>query len=203
MEHPGKEVMIRGIASAARPTRYLNRLARTDTAILLFASIRCFWGQSPPVSPRGLWHSSEEQRIATEARRFRSPVVRIDLERVYPLAELIDLAEANNPETRIAWEGAVAQTGALGVARSELFPVVVAAATAGVDRSKANLGARFYRETVPSFQIALELNYTLFDFGARRGRIDAESARLLALDSRFNDVHRQLIYNVSELIIVY
>jgi outer membrane protein len=190
--------MIRGIASAARPTRFLSRLSRRGTAILLFASIHCLCGQSPPVSPRGLWHSSEEQRIATEARRFRSTVVRIDLERVYPLAELIDLAEANNPETRIAWEGAVAQAGALGVARSELFPVVVAAATAGVDRSEAGLGTRFYRETVPSFQIALELNYALFDFGARRGRINAESARLLALDFRFNDVHRQLIYNVSE-----
>jgi hypothetical protein len=43
-----------------------------------------------------------------------------------------------------------------------------------VDRYEA-VGARFYRETVPSFQIALELDYSLFDFGARRGRINAES----------------------------
>ena len=68
----------------------------------------------------------------------------------------------------------------------------------GVDRYEANLGARFYRETVPSFQIAMELDYTLFDFGSRRGRINAESARLLASDFGFNDVHRQLIYSVSE-----
>jgi len=40
----------------------------------------------------------------------------------YSLAELIYLAEANNPETRVAWEGAVAQVGAVGFARSELFP---------------------------------------------------------------------------------
>jgi hypothetical protein len=46
--------------------------------------------------------------------------------------------------------------------------------TAGVDRYEA-VGERFYRETVPSFQIALELDYSLFDFGARRGRINAES----------------------------
>ncbi len=152
--------MIRGIAPGTRPDRYLSRLSRTGRAILLFALIRCLWGQSPPVSHRGPWHSSEEQRIVTEARRFRPPLVHIDPERVYSLADLIDLAEANNPETRIAWEGAVAQAGALGVARSELFPVVVAVATAGVDRYEANLGARFCRETVPSFQIALELNYT-------------------------------------------
>jgi outer membrane protein len=74
---------------------------------------------------------------------------------------------------------------------------VAAVATAGVDRFEANLGSRFYRETVPSLDIALQLNYTLFDFGARRGRINAERARLLALDFSFNDVHRQLIYGVS------
>jgi hypothetical protein len=132
--------MIRGITSVPRPTRYLSRLPRTGSAILLFASIRCLCGQSPPVSPGGSWHSSEEQRIVTEAKRFRSPQAHIDPERVYSLAELIDLAEANNPETRIAWEGAVAQAGALGVARSELFPVVAAAATAGADRYEAKFG---------------------------------------------------------------
>jgi hypothetical protein len=92
--------MIRGIAFAARPVRYLNRLARTGRAILSFASFRCRWGQSRPVSPGGPWHSSEEQRIVTEARRFGSPLARMDPERLYSLAELIDLAEANNPEMR-------------------------------------------------------------------------------------------------------
>jgi outer membrane protein len=191
-------VMIRGIVSAARPTCCLNRLSQTGRAILLLALIRCVWGQSPPISPGAPWHSSEEQRIVTEARRFRSSLVRIDPQRAYSLAELIDLAEANNPETRLAWEGAIAQAGALGVARSELFPTVAAVALAGVDREEAGLGSQFYRQTAPAFQISLSLNYTVFDFGARRGRINAESSRLLASNFGFNDVHRQLIYDVSE-----
>ena len=33
----------------------------------------------------------------------------IDSSRVYPLVELIDLAEEHNPETRVAWERARAQ----------------------------------------------------------------------------------------------
>jgi outer membrane protein len=172
--------------------------SRTGGAILLFASIRCLCGQSPPASPRGPWHSSEEQRIVTEARRFRPTLVRIDPQRAYSLAELIDLAEANNPETRVAWEGAVAQAGALGVARSELFPTLAAVALADVDRAEVGIGSQFYRQTLPTFQISLGLNYTIFDFGARRGRIDAESARLLASNFGFNDVHRQVIYGVSE-----
>jgi outer membrane protein TolC len=114
------------------------------------------------------------------------------------LAELIDLAEAHNPETRVAWEGARVQAAALGIARSELFPTLAAVALAGVDRQEAPLGSRFYRQTIPALQLSMNLNYAIFDFGARRGRIHAESARLLASNFGFNDVHRQIIYDVSQ-----
>jgi outer membrane protein len=67
----------------------------------------------------------------------------------------------------------------------------------GIDRQEAPLGTQFYRQTIPTFQISLNLNYTIFDFGARRGRINVERARLLAAKFTFNDVHRQLIYAVS------
>jgi outer membrane protein TolC len=113
------------------------------------------------------------------------------------LAELIDFGEANNPETRAAWENARAQASAIGIARSELFPTLAAVALAGVDRSEAPFGVQFYRQTISAFQLSLDLNYTILDFGARRGRINAEIARLLSSNFGFNDVHRQLIYDVS------
>ena len=56
------------------------------------------------------------------------------------MAELIDLAEAHNPETRVAWENARAQAAALGIARSELYPTLSAVALAGVDREEVPLG---------------------------------------------------------------
>ncbi len=74
---------------------------------------------------------------------------------------------------------------------------MAAVALAGVDREEAPFGSQFYRQTIPSFQIILDLNYTIFDFGARRGRINAESARLMGSNFGFNDIHRQLIYEVS------
>jgi outer membrane protein TolC len=132
-----------------------------------------------------------------DARRLGPPPFRIESDTIYSLAELIDLAEAHNPETRVAWESARAQADALGIARSELFPTLAAIALAGVERSEEGLGSQFYRQTVPVFQLSLDLNYTIFDFGARRGRIKAERARLLASNFAFNDVHRQLIYDVS------
>ena len=160
-------------------------------------AITPIFAQSPPPSPDRPWHSSEQQ-IIEDARRFNSPGFRVESDRVYSLAELIDLAEAHNPETRVAWENARAQAASVGIARSELFPTLAAVALAGVDRTEAAVGSQFYRQTLPAFQLSLDLNYTIFDFGARRGRINEESARLLASNFGFNDVHRQLIYDVSQ-----
>jgi outer membrane protein len=46
--------------------------------------------------------------------------------------------------------------------------------------------------------VELDLNYTLFDFGARTGRINAAKAQLLAANFVFNDTHRQVIYQVQQ-----
>src|SRR5712671_1928366 len=156
------------------------RLARTGRNIVVFAAISRLFAQSPPVSSARPWHSSEEEETMREAQRFHPPMVRIEPGRIYSLAELIDLAEAHNPETRVAWEQARAQAASIGIARSELFPTLSAVAVGGVDRQDAALGSRFFPQTIPNFQISLNLNYTIFDFGARRGRVDAEKARLLA-----------------------
>jgi outer membrane protein TolC len=173
-------------------------LVRTSTIVALVTTIGPSFAQSPPATPERPWHSSEERLIVTEAQRYLSPPLRIASDRIYSLAELIDLAEANNPETRVAWERARAQADAAGIARSALFPTVAAIALTGVDRQEAPFGSQFYRQTIPSYQLLLNINYTIFDFGARRGRIDAESARLLASNFAFNDVHRRLINDVSQ-----
>jgi len=165
----------------------------------LLAVIGRLIAQSPPVSSDRPWHAPEEQQIVRDAQRLRSESSLIEPDRAYSLAELIDLAEANNPETRAVWEGARAQAAALGIARSDLFPTLAAVALAGLDRQEAGVGSQFYRQTIPNSEISLRFDYTIFDFGARRGRINAESAQLLESNFAFNDVHRQLIYEVSEV----
>jgi outer membrane protein len=173
-------------------------LPRPRASLLILMTALPALGQSPPVSPERPWHSTEERQIRSETQRYRQTGLRIDSDKIYSLAELIDLAEAHNPETRVAWENALAQAGALGVARSELYPTVSAVALAGADRYEVPLGSEFYRQTTPTLQASLDLNYTIFDFGARRGRINAEGARALAVNFAFNDVHRKLIYEVQE-----
>ncbi|HZV06594.1 MAG TPA: TolC family protein [Gemmataceae bacterium] len=153
--------------------------------------------QKPPASPDRAWHTADERGIVRDAKRGSRETFPIEPGKAYSLADLIDLAEARNPETRVAWQRARAQAAALGIARSELYPALSVAALSGVDREEIPLGVRFYRHTVPFVQASLVLNYTILDFGARRGRIAAESARLLAANFGFNDVHRKLILQVE------
>ena len=169
----------------------------TVTAIVLIAMMPLF-AQSPPVSSSQLWHSIEERQILRGATLSRSVARQIEPYKVYSLAELVDFAEAHNPETRVAWENARAQAAGLGIAKSELFPTVAAVALAAEQRKMNGVGSSYYRQTLTDLETGLNLTYTIFDFGARRGRINAERARLLTSNFEFNDVHRQLIYSVSQ-----
>ena len=187
----------RGLRTEVKQTHERAPSARISPIIILAATGSLF-AQSPPLSPDRPWHSPEERQVTSEASGRSPTSLRIEPDRAYSLAELIDLSEVHNPETRVVWESARAQAAALGIARSELFPTLAAVALAGADRQEAGLGPRFYRQTIPNLEISIHFNYTIFDFGGRRGRINAESARLLASNFGFNDVHRQLIFEVSQ-----
>ena len=136
--------------------------------------------------------------MEADAKNLAEPTLNFDPAKNYSLPELIDLAESHNPETRVAWEHARAQAAAWGIARSELYPTVAAAALAGVDREQSYLANRFFRQTIGDFQVVLNLNYTIFDFGARAGRISAAKAEALAANFAFNDTHREVIYRVQQ-----
>jgi outer membrane protein len=180
--------------------RLLMGRIRARTAILtvlLLCGSRAF-AQGAPVSPDHPWHGVGEQRIEADAKNFRESRFNTDPAKTYSLGELIDVAETHNPETHFAWERARAQAAALGVARSELFPTLAAAALSETNREETYLGTRFYRQTFQDFQVALDLNYTVFDFGARAGRIADARAEVLAANFVFNDTHRRVIYQVEQ-----
>ncbi|MGH7137117.1 MAG: TolC family protein [Pirellulales bacterium] len=179
---------------------YKNRLGILCRITMFagFLGLGCVSGQVAPVSPDHPWHSSLERQIEGNARGFRESRFGIGPDRTYSLAELIDLAEAHNPETRVAWERARAQAAALGVARSELYPMLAAVALAQTSRIDVLFGPRYYRQTLQSFEGTLDLEYTVFDFGARSGRIRAAAAEALASNFGFNDAHRRIIFQVEQ-----
>ena len=120
------------------------------------------------MSPDHAWHGLGGARIEADARNLPESSLNFDPEKTYSLPELIDLAESHNPETRVAWEHARAQAAAWGVARSELYPTVAAAALAGADRDQAYLADRFFRHTIGDFDVVLNLKYTIFAFSGAR-----------------------------------
>ena len=153
--------------------------------------------QSAPPAPDKVWHAPAEQGLSRELAAHPENKYEIDTTHSYSLAELIDLAQRHNPETRVAWEQARARADSLGIARSQLYPTLAAVALAASIRDAALLSEYFARQTIGLFQPQLHVTWLIFDGGARSGEIDIAKASLLAANVSFNDTHRKLIYAVS------
>src|SRR6266852_1723163 len=175
---------------------FLHRMSMIAFVDLVLAS--SVLGQTAPSSPEHPWHGSAEFSIKEDTGRVGDSRFAVDQSKTYSLSELIDLTEAHNPATRTAWERARSQAAALGITRSELYPTLATALLSQTESVQAFFGDRFHGQTIQGFQLALDLNYTVFDFGARSGRIDAARARLLSANFTFNDTHRTVINLVQQ-----
>lgn len=121
----------------------------------------------------------------------------------YTLPELIDIAESNSPEGRIAWAQAKVSMEKAGVARAAYLPVIAFAAQASDVRAivpfPKPLAPRGYVTVEqPIANAQLELEYTLLDFG-RGPRLEASRATQLAGALRLSRAHQQIAYNVATL----
>ena len=152
--------------------------------------------QSPPSSSSVIWQSKDLRALEHQLPQPRESV-ELEPEKAYTLAELIDLAQLHNPETRVAWEQAKSKAAALGIARSSLYPTMSAVALAISLRQAALIGEFFHRQTEGVFEPLLHVEYLVFDVAGRSQDIDIAKANLLAADLAFNDTHRRLIYQVA------
>jgi len=120
----------------------------------------------------------------------------------YTLAELINIAERNNPRTRILWERARQRAEALGVAKSAYYPVLAGLAAFGDQRTIAPfpkpLAPRGYTMVeIPVVQPEISLQYLLFDFGKREGKVDEAEAQKIAAGANFIAANQQVAFRVS------
>ncbi len=165
--------------------------------VVLASGAAACCSQSAPPAPDKVWHAPAEQGLARDLAAHPEPKYAIDESRHYTLAELIDLAEQHNPETREAWQAARARADSLGIARSALFPMLTAVALGASLRQAALLGQHFDRQTVGLFEPQLHVDWLVLDGGQRAGTIDIAKANLLAANLAFNDTHRKVIYAVA------
>lgn len=112
------------------------------------------------------------------------------------LAQVIDIALSNNPDTRIAWLSARSAEAALGSARSAYFPEVDLNAQIAHSRVVAQGGQNVTTQT--SFGPSLALTWLLFDFGGREAQIDQARQTLIAADYTHNQAIQNTILNVQQ-----
>lgn len=126
----------------------------------------------------------------------------VDSAKVYSLVELIDLAELNNPSTRIAWNDARKAALAAGIAESAYLPKITAAAVGGFQGGTGGrsnlLGQTFNTSDNGSAVIsAVSVQWLLFDFGERQAVVEAAKQASVVSNIAFTAAHQQLIYAVS------
>ena len=163
--------------------------------MLVADGIAC--AQKAPAVPDHPWDSSlARPRLQVQPRL--APATILDPAKTYSLSELVNVAEQNNPQTRVAWENAKARAADLGIAQSTLYPVLAAAALAESTRLDIFFGPDFQRQTVETFSPVFLLDYVIFDFGQRSQEISISRSNLLAANFQFNDTHRRVIFQVMQ-----
>jgi outer membrane protein len=170
--------------------RSLRKMA-TMLMALVGGAIAC--AQTAPLSPQQPWQGTTN--LPAPPPRS-APALVPDPSKIYTLPELVNLAEQNNPETRVAWENAKARAADLGISKATLYPTVAALAIAQSTRDNLFFAPNYYRQTIETFSPALEVDYIIFDFGRRLQEIAVSRANLLGANFLFNDTHRKIIFQV-------
>src|SRR5258708_7066375 len=166
--------------------------------LLLFSSSRePGWSQCAGVA--------STPRAASDCTAHEIPAGKIptlDPAHAYSLAELVDIAEHNNPRTRVVWERAKQKAEQLGIAKSAYYPVLTGLATFADERviepfpkPLAPRGYIMVEATVVQPEIALQ--YLVFDFGKREANIGATNAEALAAGADFIQANQELAFQVT------
>ena len=171
---------------------------------------------APPALPR--YEGELRQYQPTEAEQRYLPA--IDPRKTYNLAELIDIAQRSNPETRVAWQRARMVAAAVGLTESAYYPYIVAAAAGGYDRAfipfpqlRAKLEPPPTNGNLPNVEIVgggtlvtesllarAELNakWLLIDFGERNATRAAAREKLMMANVAFNGTHQKIVFDVTD-----
>lgn len=163
-----------------------------------------------PLSPSVPWHETTSTGAVSRPDFTLPPISslskdpaqpQIDTTHAYSLAELINVAQLNNPDTRIAWQQARQAALAVGLTESVFLPIITASVVGGYQHTRTplpyTLGQRNTLQT-DSHEVvpALVLQWLLFDFGQRQAIMSAAENVSFAANMSFNVVHQKIIFDV-------
>jgi outer membrane protein TolC len=163
-------------------------------------------GASDRVTPLRLPDSPSSQQSFVlppnrDAGVLPKPRTELTTDHEYTLTELVDIAERENPQTRVAWQRARNAAISAGMAESTYLPVITAnvlGAYQGAEGSNSSFGFNVHNSgNLFGGAETVSLAWLLFDFGGRKNIVD--SARKLSTVSNvgFTGAHQQVIYAVS------
>src|SRR6266849_949240 len=176
----------------------------------------------PPPSSDRTWSPPNLPNYERELAEYHfneaqgSSHVSINPRKIYGLAELIDIAERNNPDTRVAWERARQAAAAVGLSESAYYPFLVASAAAGYDRAFIPFPTLAVNPTHPSlsnvritgggslvteakvYRGELNAKWLLLDFGERSAVVAAAREQLMIANVGFNGTHQKIVFQVTD-----
>ena len=195
---------------------------RVITLQLLLAIAVANARNDPPPSSDRTWSPPNLPNYERQLAEYHfneaqgSSHVSINPRKIYGLAELIDIAERNNPDTRVAWERARQAAGAVGLSESAYYPFLVASAAAGYDRAFIPFPTLTANSTHPSlsnvritgggslvteaqvYRGELSAKWLLLDFGERSAVVAAAREQLMMANVGFNGTHQKIVFQVTE-----
>lgn len=120
----------------------------------------------------------------------------LDLNHPLHLAELIDIAMENNPETRQAWWHANRAAAAFGSSRSAYYPTIGLEANVRNGRDFKFINGPDTNYTIIGADLTLSM--LLYDFGERTANVDAAKNALLAANWQTDWVLQKVLIRVLE-----
>jgi outer membrane protein len=130
----------------------------------------------------------------------------IDPHHIYTLAELIDLAQSINPDTKVAWEQARQAALAVGAVKALYLPELTATVVGGYQQISSGNGLTAselgtltsnHDSNAHGTVSSVAMRWLLFDFGQRDALAAAAGQVLLASNIKFNGTHQRVVYDVA------
>ena len=152
-------------------------------------------------APRPAGRTESYVLPSTQALASNPAPPAVDAGKSYSLPELINLAQSNNPATKVAWNEARNAALATGIAESTYLPRITVSAIGGIQANsgfQSTPGTTYNTSGSGSGAVsALSLQWLLFDFGQRAAIVDAAKQVSVISNIAFTAAHQQVIYNVA------
>lgn len=144
---------------------------------------------TPPPAARRAAIPADTSAVAAVPPNFAERIRRLSL------AEIVDIGLRNNAATRLAWANAQAAAAAYGSARGEWLPTVDGDVTGTRLKTVASQGRTAVQQSVLTPSVTL--NYLLFDFGGRTGRVESARQQLLSASFTHNAAIQDVVLQIQ------